>query len=858
MARTIEAKAVISGEDRLSKVLDGLNKKFKDIGKGARVSADVARLNKELEQAQKGLLAIDKLRSTQAGFGAARTRYRTAQEDVARLARELEAARKAAEQFDGIKAFSKNSAIAKEMTDARKRVTELEGSLRSAQREVKGASSEFERQTTAIKAAKQAADEAGVSLRRLGEEEARLKRKVDFANDGLARQAHLHGDGLRPIPVGAARTAKAGASAAAGFGAAEVAGAGLSGAAAMRFGLGAAGVAGGAVMVGDQFRRAYDSSVSFERRLIEVGKATDTSGTDLNAYGESLLKLSRQTGKTKEELAEMLASAGFAGRPKQELMDFTEYASKATVAWGTSASETGDALAQIGNIYEADQKRIEQIGDALNVMADNSASKETDLLEFMRRAGPSAKDLGIQPEQLLPFGAAMKEVGVRNETAGTAYEALLNVMKLGDKFSKSAAAGLSALGVNSDKMRKGFVAKPVETMMGLLEKIDKISDKNKKAEIMTDLFGKEFQDDIAKMLNALPKLHQYLDLLQDKGKIAAGGVRFQFAQNLDKDVSKIDRATRAIDVLYKRVGDPIKVQVGGVAEQITRMVDRLEQGDTVAQRLIKRLTGDGKGPEGPQTGEDGDLIGRGVTMVLKQLDPKFGATEGEQEWMDRQRAAADERIRAREIESRPGEIEARIRRQQALANEAKGTTGMRGSILREQAKGAEAEIARLRGDLAQAWEAISALRVQQRRDAGAFSLDGPTGKAGLGIGPGRFSLDAPGMPSLPSRTVPLPPQRPAGMGNVVPLPPQRPAEFARMDQQITAEVKSLPPLSGEVTGQGTLTGTISVEPSQWFMTKISGLENTVFQMQGKIASIGSGGPGSTGKSSPDAGKGGRD
>lgn len=840
MAKVIEAKAVISGEDRLSKVLDGINKKFKDIGKGAKVSADLSRLNQELERAQKGLLAIDKLRNTQASFGAARTKYRAAQEDVARLAKELEAAKKAAAEFDGIKAFSKNSAIAKEMADARKRVTELEGALRGAQREVKGASAEFERQTAAIKAAKHAAEEHGIAIRKLGEEEARLKRKVDFVNDGIARQAHLHGDGRGavPVPVGAAKPG-VGSRLAAGLGLGEAA----TGAAALRFGMGAAGAVGGAVMVGDGLRKAYGSAVSFERSMIEVGKATDTSGSDLDAYGERLLKLARQTGKTKEELASMLSSAGFAGRPKEELLDFTEYASKATVAWQTNAEETGQALAELGNIYEANQKRIEEIGDAINTQADNSASRETDLLEFIRRAGASGKEAGLSAEQILPFGAAMKEVGVRNETAGTAFEALLNVMKLGDKFSKSAGNGLKALGINSDKMRKAFVSKPVETMMGLLEKIDKISDKPKKAEIMTDLFGKEYQDDMAKLLNGLPKLQQYLELLQDKAKISAGGVRFQFAQNLDKDVSKIDRATQAIDVLYKRVGDPIKIQVGSVAEQINKMVDRLEEGDTFAQRLIKRLTGDGKDIKAPSD-ESGDVIGQVATKLLEALDPKYGKTQGEQELMDRERAAADEKARAREIESRPSEIEARIRRQQALADEAKGATGMRGSLLRDQAKGADAEIARLRGDLAQAWEAIGALRVQQRRDGGAFGLDGPTGKAGLGIGPGRFGLDAPGMPALPSRTVPL--------------PPQRPAEFGRMDQTITAEVKSLPPLSGEVTGQGTLTGTISVEPSQWFTTKISGLENTVFQMQGKIASIGSGGPGSTGKSSPDAGKGGRD
>ena len=48
MAKIIEAKAIISGEGRLSKVLDGLDKKFKSIGKGAKIAAGIDGLNKSL------------------------------------------------------------------------------------------------------------------------------------------------------------------------------------------------------------------------------------------------------------------------------------------------------------------------------------------------------------------------------------------------------------------------------------------------------------------------------------------------------------------------------------------------------------------------------------------------------------------------------------------------------------------------------------------------------------------------------------------------------------------------------------------------------------------------------------------
>ncbi len=789
MSRIIEAKAVISGEDRLSKVLDGLNRKMQSVGKGMRVSADVDRLNKSLADAKRGLEAIDRLRDRQSSFSASRTKFRGAEADVARIARELDAARKAAAEFDGIRAFGKNSAIAKEMGDARRRVTELEASLRSSQRAVKAASGEFENQAAVLKDAKAAAEAAGVSVGKLGLEERRLKANVDATNFAIEKRKNHernHGPAGAPPPAVLPRASRPARS---GEGGGE-AGTPLSGASALRFGRDAIGVGAGAFVVGDQLRRAAKSSMDFERAMIEVGKATDASGPELDAYGEKVLSLARATGKTKEDLASMLSQAGFAGRPKQELMDFTEYAAKATVAWQTSAEDTGQALAEIGNIYEANQKRIEQIGDAINTMADNSASKETDLLEFMRRAGASSRQAGISAEHMLAFGAALKEVGVRNEVAATGFEALLNVMKLGAEFSKKAGEGLKELGVNSTKMRKSFVTKPIETTIDLLEKLNNVADPLKKAEIMTNLFGKEYQDDIAKLLNALPKLKQYIGLMSDADKLKAGGVRFQFAQNLDKDVSKIDRATQAIDVLYKRIGDPIKVQAGGVADQINAWVERLEHGDTVAQRLLKRLTGDDKDKKDDKPkANDGDPMGRVVTTILRQIDPKFGKTLAEQAAMDREAAATAEAERDRTTLAKPAELEGQIQRRQAVLERAReqaaGAPGIQRDMAREQVWKSEAEIARLKGELEKAWDAIGEMRVRQEADRGAFGLEGPAGKDRQTIGTGgeAFGFGLHGIRELAPRDVPLPPARPPAFGpssRDTPAPGTVPVEVVRL------------------------------------------------------------------------------
>lgn len=367
-----------------------------------------------------------------------------------------------------------------------------------------------------------------------------------------------------------------------GSGLSEGIGGGLGG---RELGIGAAGY-----VAGSEIKRATEQAISFERALIDVGKATDATGVPLETYKNQLLDLSRATGKTKEELSQMLSSAGRAGVPGQELMRFTEFAAKATVAWGMSAEDTGQNLAQLQNIYKAEQQRIEAMADAIDKLADTSASSEPALLDFVSRAGASGLAAGMSLEQIIPFAAAMKEVGVRTDVAATGFEALLNVMKLGSNFTKSAGEGLSALGINSTKMRRAFVKNPLEETLKLLEKINKVADPLKRAEILTNLFGKEYQDDIQKLLNGIDKIKQYRDDLADP-KNYLGRVNQNFDKQSQSDVSKIDRGQRSREVLETRAGDRTKSIVAAAMENFNNFVNRVETSSNVVERFNKLQEG---------------------------------------------------------------------------------------------------------------------------------------------------------------------------------------------------------------------------------------------------------------------------
>lgn len=342
----------------------------------------------------------------------------------------------------------------------------------------------------------------------------------------------------------------------------------------------ALGAVGGAYAAMEGARGALRSSLSLEREMYNVQRATDSSGEALKKQGDFILDLARATGKTKEELAQLYSAAGFAGRPASELAQFTEYASKATVAWGTNAQETGQSLAEIGNIYAANQRRIEAIGDAINTVADSSASSEKDLVEILRRVGGTGKLLGISAENMLAFGASLKEVGVGTEVVSTGLNAMMTKISVADdKFDEA----LKKVGLQPKRFRQSVDKDATGSIMTLLKALQKL-DGTKRMAVLKDMFGTEYADDISRLVGALGRVNQLLGIANDKSK-SLGSVRAGFGLALEKDFSKLDRATQAIDVLMVRMGDKLKEIGGGFAEVINKAVDSSEKAQSRLERL---------------------------------------------------------------------------------------------------------------------------------------------------------------------------------------------------------------------------------------------------------------------------------
>lgn len=186
MARIIEAKAIISAEDRTSGVFDKIAKKIDSIGKAAKAGEQVEKMNKALHAVQTQMKTIEKFDLSRGGFASARKNFRDAQVEVRNLARE--------------------------MASVDKPSREMERAFKRAQQNVAAASRAYESQKSILIGNKRAVESMGINVGSAATHQARLRSAVERTNQALLAQGRAQERSER----GAARRLALGSALAAG------------------------------------------------------------------------------------------------------------------------------------------------------------------------------------------------------------------------------------------------------------------------------------------------------------------------------------------------------------------------------------------------------------------------------------------------------------------------------------------------------------------------------------------------------------------------------------------------------------------------------------------------------------------
>lgn len=332
-------------------------------------------------------------------------------------------------------------------------------------------------------------------------------------------------------------------------------------------------IVGGVIALGVALKASVSQAIRFEDAMAEVKKAVDTSPEGFAELERQILKLSRVTPLAKEEIAQLVAQAGFAGRPAEELVRFAVFGAKAAKAFTMGAEETGDALANLGNIWKLNQDGIEDVANAINVLADSTASKERDIIDFMRRMQDVPKTFGLAKHETAAFGAAMLSLGTTPDVAATGLKTLLSRFQTATSQSKKFRAALRSIGLSAKGLEKDIQTKPLDALLEVLERISKVDPANR-MKILNELGGGEYFDDLGRLVAGLGDLRKALQSVNDEAA-RAGSVEKSFRIFDELTSSKLEKAGNSFKALGVHIGKVFTPAIGAAADAVGGLLDKL-------------------------------------------------------------------------------------------------------------------------------------------------------------------------------------------------------------------------------------------------------------------------------------------
>lgn len=210
-------------------------------------------------------------------------------------------------------------------------------------------------------------------------------------------------------------------------------------------------------------------------------------------------------------LVEGAARMGIQG--KDNLLTFAKTAAKAASAFELPADQLAENMGKIANLYKIPIGNIEQLGDVINYLDDSAQSKGSDIINVLQRMGGVADKLDFKKAAAL--GSTFLTLGATAEVAASAANAMVRELGIATMQGDNFGAGLDALGLNDKAIQKAMSTDAMGTIVKVLEKIKTLKAEDQMT-VTTQLFGKEYGDDAAKLANNLDELHRQLKLVNDE------------------------------------------------------------------------------------------------------------------------------------------------------------------------------------------------------------------------------------------------------------------------------------------------------------------------------------------------------
>lgn len=335
-----------------------------------------------------------------------------------------------------------------------------------------------------------------------------------------------------------------------------------------------------------------EASRQFEAAFADVKKVVEfpTEGPySAEAFRQSLIDLSRRVPLTVEELTQIAAAGGQAGVAIEELAGFTENVAQVSTAFEISTADAGKALANLKAALKLSNPEVMLLADHMNVLANNMATSESQVLDVVNRVGALGAVVGIETKHVAALGAAMTSAGGDAESAGTALRNMFLNLSQGENMTKDAQDTLEKMGLDPASLPKRMQTEGMAIIVDLLERVARLP-KEEQAAALTNMFDKRAVDAIGPMLNNLDLLRQSLDLVKsDTDNLGASQREFEKRNDtFDAGVKTLQNTMNGLSIA---IGDALIPALTSIMEKITPIINTVTRWASENPKLTASILG---------------------------------------------------------------------------------------------------------------------------------------------------------------------------------------------------------------------------------------------------------------------------
>lgn len=311
------------------------------------------------------------------------------------------------------------------------------------------------------------------------------------------------------------------------------------------------------VKLKDAFDDVTNASKEMGTSMAGVAKVVDglkdENGKITKSYHEmknAILELSTDVPMTAENISAIMEAAGQSNIAKEELLEFTETATKMGIAFDSTAEQAGDWMAAWRTALDLNQEEVTALADQINYLGNTTSENAIKISDVITRIGSLSKTANISASSVAAMAASMTKV--ESEVAATGIKNFSLALVAGDSATKRQILSYKKLGLSAKEVSKNMQIDSKATIIDVLERINKLS-KEEQTSTMKDLFGSESLASIAPLASNLKNLKEQFEKVGDATL---------YAGSMEKEYIAASSTAANVDILTENKIQAAKIKIG--------------------------------------------------------------------------------------------------------------------------------------------------------------------------------------------------------------------------------------------------------------------------------------------------------